>query len=87
MTRVGTFLSAFLVSLAIGAAIGFAAAYVPDVIENAEDGFDWNDLNTFENNWEKYIVSTLNGLVTGAVQGLEFLRSIWAQKLPHQLLY
>lgn len=59
------------IGAAIGAGIGFGAAYIPDVIENVKvDGFQWSDLNTFEDNWQHYIGATLGGAVAGAGIGL-----------------
>ena len=59
------------IGAAIGAGIGFGTAYIPDVIENVNgDGFQWSDLNTFEDNWQHYIGATLGGAVAGAGIGL-----------------
>lgn len=59
------------IGAAIGAGIGFGAAYIPDVIENVKaDGFQWSDLNTFEDNWQHYIGATLGGAIAGAGIGL-----------------
>ena len=53
-------------AILIGAIIGFACAYIPDVVANFDDGFEWSDFNTFENNWQKYLCATLGGAVSGA---------------------
>ena len=63
-------LTALGIGAAIGAGVGFAAAYIPDVIENAtQDGFQWSDLNTFEENWRHYLGATLGGAIAGAGVG------------------
>ena len=49
----------------IGAAIGFFTAYIPDVLEQMQDGFEWSDFNTFEENTLKYLGATLGGAVGG----------------------
>ncbi len=60
-------ITATMIWAVIGAAIGFGAAYIPDVIENVKaDGFQWSDLNTFEGNWQHYIGATLGGAEAGA---------------------
>ena len=64
-------LAAIGIGAAIGAGIGFGAAYVPDVIDNIKnDGFQWSDFNTFENNWLHYVGATLGGAISGAGIGL-----------------
>lgn len=50
-------------TIIIGAIIGFASSYIPDVVKNFDDGFDWSDFNTFEDNWVKYIGATLGGAI------------------------
>ena len=47
-------LSTFLISIAVGAVIGLGMSYASDVVSNAQDGFEWSDLNTFEDNGKKY---------------------------------
>ena len=62
----GAIIVAALVTAAIGAVVGFGAAYIPDVVENIEkDGFQWSDLNTFEDNWAHYLGCFLGGAVAG----------------------
>ena len=64
-------LAAIGIGAAIGASIGFGAAYAPDVIDNIKkDGFQWSDFNTFENNWLHYVGATLGGAISGAGIGL-----------------
>ena len=63
-------LSTLLISMAIGAVIGFATSYVPDVVKNFGDGFEWADFNTFEDNWLKYVGATLGGAISGMGVGL-----------------
>ena len=57
-------------AIIIGAIIGFASSYIPDVVKNFDDGFDWSDFNTFEDNWVKYIGTTLGGAIGGLGAGL-----------------
>ena len=59
-------LSTFLISIAVGAVIGLGMSYASDVVSNAQDGFEWSDLNTFEDNWKKYVCATVGGAVSGA---------------------
>ena len=56
----------FLASVLIGAVIGLVISYASDVVSNAQDGFEWSDLNTFEDNWKKYVCATVGGAVSGA---------------------
>ena len=66
-----TLLIGGLIAGGIGAGIGFGVAYIPDVIENVKkDGFQWNDLNTFSENWDHYIGTTLGGFVAGFGVGI-----------------
>ena len=58
-----------ITAILIGAAIGFATSYLSDVIDNTKDGFEWSDFNTFEENWLKYIGSTLGGAIGGLGTG------------------
>ena len=58
----------------IGAALGFAQSYMHDVVKNAQDGFDFSDLITINNeNWveqsSKYFLSTSLGAMTGYIGG------------------
>ena len=53
-----------------GAIISFGTSYVSDVISNTNDGFDWSDLNTFKDNWAKYICAGLGGAVAGGFGAL-----------------
>ena len=62
--------SAFLLSTLAGALVSFAFEYIPDVIENFRDGFDWSDFNTFEEHGTEYIIAALKGAVTGAAFGI-----------------
>ncbi len=39
-----------ILAVLIGAGIGFLTSYIPDVISEMQDGFDWSDFNTFEDN-------------------------------------
>ena len=59
-----------LTSVIVGALIGFACSYIPDVVGNFKDGFDWNDFNTFEDNWMKYVGATLGGAIGGLGAGI-----------------
>ncbi|MBR2970534.1 MAG: RHS repeat-associated core domain-containing protein [Clostridia bacterium] len=54
-----------IVAILIGAAIGFLTSYLPDVISEMKDGFEWSDLNTFEGNGWKYFGATLGGAIGG----------------------
>ena len=63
-------ISAFLISVGIGVLFSVGAAYGSDVIDNMKDGFDWSDFNTFEDNWEKYVIAGLKGAITGAAFGV-----------------
>lgn len=57
----------------VGAAIGLFASYIPDVAKNIkDDGFQWNDFNTFNNkgNVKKYLINTIAGGLTGLIGGL-----------------
>ena len=54
----------------IGAGIGFLTSYIPDVISEMQDGFDWSDFNTFEDNWLKYVGATLGAAIGGLGAGL-----------------
>ena len=59
-------LSTFLISIEVGAVIGLGMSYASDVASNTQDGFEWSDLNTFEDNWKKYVCATVGGAVSGA---------------------
>ena len=61
----------FVISaIIIGAGIGFLTSYISDVISEMQDGFDWSDFNTFEDNWLKYVGATLGGAIGGLGAGL-----------------
>jgi len=57
-------------AIVIGTLIGFACSYIPDVIDNFKDGFEWSDFNTFEDNWVKYIGAALGGAIGGFGAGI-----------------
>ena len=59
-------------AIIVGAVIGFASVYIPDVVENVKkDGFQFNDLLTInEDNFVEYIANTVGGALTGLVGGL-----------------
>ena len=59
-----------ILAVLIGAGIGFLTSYIPDVISKMQDGFDWSDFNTFEDNWVKYVGATLGGAIGGLGAGL-----------------
>ena len=59
-----------ILAVLIGAGIGFLTSYIPDVISEMQDGFDWSDFNTFEDNWIKYVGATLGGAIGGLGAGL-----------------
>ena len=59
-----------ILSVLIGAGIGFLTSYIPDVISEMQDGFDWSDFNTFEDKWIKYVGATLGGAIGGLGAGL-----------------
>ena len=59
-----------ILSMIIGATIGFLTSYIPDVISKMQDGFDWSDFNTFEDNWSKYLGAALGGALGGLGSGL-----------------
>lgn len=59
-----------LTSVIVGAIIGFACSYIPDVVANFKDGFDWSDFNTFEDNWIKYVGATFGGAIGGLGTGI-----------------
>ena len=59
-------ISALIIGAIIGAAVSFGTTYAMDVVAEMQDGFDWSDFNTFENNWQKYLCATLGGAVSGA---------------------
>ena len=61
---------AVMTSVLIGAIIGFACSYIPDVVTNFKDGFDWSDFNTFNDNWVKYIGATFGGAIGGFGTGI-----------------
>ena len=60
-----------LSAILIGAAIGFASVYVPDVVSNIkENGFQLSDLLTInKDNWLEYAANTLGGALTGLIGG------------------
>lgn len=43
----------------IGAIIGLGMSYASNVVSNAQDGFEWSDLNTFEDNWKSTFAQLL----------------------------
>ena len=59
-----------ILAVLIGAGIGFLTSYIPDVISEMQDGFDWSDFNTFEDKWIKYVGATLGGAIGGLGAGL-----------------
>lgn len=68
-------ISAFLISAGIEVLFSVEAAYESDVIDNMKDGFDWSDFNTFEDNWEKYVIAGLKGAITGAGLGISAFKA------------
>ena len=73
-------ISAIIIGAIAGALISFGTAYAMDVVDNLEDGFDWTDINTFKDNWQKYLCAGIGGAVAGAFgafgnAGLSFLGS------------
>lgn len=73
-------ISTLTIGLIIGALISTGTAYAIDVVNNFEDGFDWSDFNTIEDNWKKYLLAGIGGAVAGAFgavgnAGLSFLGS------------
>ena len=51
-----------------GAVIGFLSVYIPDVMENAQDGFQASDLWTFrKDNLLEYGVNIIGGALTGLI--------------------
>ena len=59
-------ISALIIGAIVGAAIGFGTSYAIDVVTEMQDGFDWSDFNTFEDNWQKYLCAAVGGAVSGA---------------------
>ena len=43
----------------IGAIIGLGMSNASNVVSNAQDGFEWSDLNTFEDNWKSTFAQLL----------------------------
>ncbi len=73
-------ISTLIIGSIIGALISTGTAYAIDVVNNFEDGFDWSDFNTIEDNWKKYLLAGIGGAVAGAFgavgnAGLSFLGS------------
>ena len=62
--------SILLLSIVIGVLVSVGKEYVQDVAQNLEDGFQLSDLNTFEDNWKKYVIASLEGAVIGAAFGI-----------------
>ena len=59
---------ALLVKAFFEGIVSAAIAYAQDVIDNARDGFEWSDLNTFtEENIKKYVCSFAGGVISGAL--------------------
>lgn len=57
-----------LSAVIFGAFVGFLSVYVPDVLENKQDGFQISDLWTFrKDNLLEYFVNTVGGALTGFV--------------------
>jgi hypothetical protein len=54
----------------VGAIIGFACSYIPDVVENFKDGVELSDFNTFKENGIKYIGATIGGAIGGLGAGI-----------------
>ncbi len=55
-------------AMIFGAVVGFLSVYVPDVIENAQDGFQASDLWTFrKDNLLEYFANTVGGALTGVI--------------------
>lgn len=51
-----------------GAVVGFLFVYIPDVIENAQNGFQASDLWTFrKDNLLEYGVNIIGGALTGII--------------------
>ena len=61
-----------IAAILIGAAIGFASVYVPDVVSNIKkDGFQAADLLTInKDNWLEYAANTVGGALTGLIGGV-----------------
>ena len=65
-------------AMIFGAVVGFLSVYIPDVIENAQDGFQASDLWTFrKDNLLEYGVNIIGGALTGLIGelGMSFLIS------------
>jgi hypothetical protein len=68
----------FFSAIIVGAVIGFLSVYVPDVVENVKDGFQFSDLLTInKDNWVEYAANTFGGALTGLIgaSGMSLLLS------------